>query len=376
MARHSGDPRAAATPPGNSWKPASPARPVISDRPIHLLIVRLGAVGDVVRCLPSLEALRNWMPGARICWLVEPASASLLEGHPALDRLILFRRGAARTPWSAPVRETVGALRGEGFDRVADFHGILKSALFAWASGAPERFAFGPPLSREGSRHFATRIVEPPGDRWRPRQFLELAAAAAGEEPGEVPEARLPAREEERARMDEYLAGEGLGERPLVVLYPGASRGAGWKRWPPDRYSLLGRRLAAGGGADVVVAWGPGEEELASAVAGDGDGDDGIRLAPPTTLPELAELLRRADLFVGPDTGPAHIAGAVGTRVLGIYGPSDPVRNRPLGQGHVILAEGPPVRPRPWTRTLMAERMEAIPARRVYDEAARMLDAF
>jgi heptosyltransferase-1 len=199
-----------------------------------------------------------------------------------------------------------------------------------------------------------------------------MAAAAAGERPGELPEARLPGGEEERTRVEAWLAGEELGERPLVVLYPGASRGAGWKRWPADRYNLLGRRLAAAGLADVVVAWGPGEEDLARVVAG---GDDDIRIAPATTLRELAELLRRADLFVGPDTGPAHIAGVAGTRVLGIYGPSDAARNRPLGEDHVLLTEGEPIRPRPWTRALMAERMAAIPASRVYDEAARMLEA-
>lgn len=312
------------------------------------------------------------LPGARLTWLVEPAASSLLEGHPALDEVVVFRRSQATGPWSRAVRDVVGTLRSRPLDLALDFHGILKSALFARASRARRILGFDRSSSKEGGRFFYSETVDVGAEVWRPAQFLALAAAAAPPPPPEPPEPRIPVRPEEAEAIDRALADRGLGHRRLVVLHPGASAGAAWKLWPLDRYRLVGQRLAATGEVDVVVAWGPGEEALAAELSS--GGTERLHRAPPTSLRELAHLLRRADLVIGPDTGPLHLAAAAGTRVLGIFGPSDPRRNRPLGDGHVLLGEGEPLRPRPWNRGLLRERMEAVTAHRVYDEAARMLE--
>ena len=336
-------------------------------------MIRLGALGDVIRCLPALEVMRRSWPEARIVWLTEPAAASLLLDQPALDQVIVFRREAASTPWSAAVREVLRQLREEQFDLCLDYHGILKSGVFAFASRAPRRLTFDPPLSRECSHFFATETVEVPSDPWRIRHFLALASPLLGETT-DPPSVHIPVDASDSKRIEQFLIECGVRERRFVVLYPGASAGASWKQWPLERYRLVGQRLTVGGEIQVVIAWGPGEEHLAEEICG--TGAERLHPAPATTLRQLGELLRRASLFIGPDTGPAHLAGAVGTPVLGIYGSSDAERNRPMGSGHRLLTHGPPMRPRPWTRSLMREGIEAISAHLVYDEAARMLDLF
>lgn len=353
-----------ATLPGMAEHPTPPSR---------LLLIRLGAVGDVVRCLPALEALRDTYPTAKIAWLCEPAAASLLDGQPALDQCIVFPRKDARFPWSPAVRSTVTALRAFAPDTTLDFHGILKSGIFSWLSKAPRRIGFKPPLSKEGNRWFATETVSPPDHPWRVGQFLSLITPLLPGEP-DLLEVTLPASQEEEARVDAFLASLALEGRKLVVLYPGSSAGAEWKRWPTDRYRVIGQRLAATDQIVPVVAWGPGEENLIQSICT--GGLETIFAAPKTNLRELGVLLRRADLFIGPDTGPAHMAAAVQTPVLGIYGPSDPERNRPLGEGNRILTAGPPMRPRPWTTKLMKERTDSITAHQVYDAAAEMLGLF
>jgi ADP-heptose:LPS heptosyltransferase len=335
--------------------------------PSSVLIVRLGAVGDVIRSLPALEALRRLAPDARIGWAVEPGAASLLDGQPSLDRLHVVPRGVggrARRAW----RE----LREARYDTVLDLHGILRSAILARLTGAPNRLAYGPPVGRERSHWLATRTVPSPQEPWRVAHFLGLVVALGMGEVEETPAVTIPVRPEERERVDGWLRELHEPGRPLVALHPGASRGAGWKRWPVERFRLVGERLAAMHDATVVATWGPGEEELVRELAG--GATHPARVPPLLNLRELAELYRRADLFVGGDTGPMHLAAAVGTGVVCLMGGSDGARNRPMGEGHVVLAAGPPLRPRPWNRVRLRERVLAISANDVYEEAARRLE--
>jgi heptosyltransferase-1 len=315
-------------------RPVAPLRP--EDR---VLVVRLGAVGDVIRALPAVHRMRLAFPRARLSWLVEDLAAPLLQGHPDLDEVIVLSRRdlreAARRPGrlaglAGTLRER---LRGGRYDVAVDLQGTLKSAIVSLLSGAPRRVGFAPPDCREMSFLFTrewARLSAPVLNRID--RNLEMAAAL-GAPDGPV-EAALVESPADGAAADRIL--ESL--RPLlgapIILCPGASRRQAFKRWPAAAWSRLARRLAAAGRSPVVV-WGPGEEALAEEIERDGAGD--ARRAPPTSLPVLAALLRRSALFIGADTGPMHLAWAVGCPVVALFGPTDPRLNAPRGPGDEVL---------------------------------------
>lgn len=311
--------------------------------PDSVLIVRLGAVGDVVRTLPALRALRRSWPESRIAWAVEPGSAPLLAGHPDLDELIVLDRKQVVRAFSRldlggmrAAAVFVRTLRAFGPDVAFDFQSSLKSALVARASRAPVRFGFGAGFSREGAHLFVTHRVTPS----EPRQHRVLRALtlveAAGVAPGPV-EANLALREDERRVARERLQAI-AGTRPRIALGPFSSRRQAWKRYPLASWAEIARGLALGG-AHVFVLGGPGEEtEMADLCSRAGpfvdpSGAGGLR--------DLAATIAACDLFVGGDTGPMHLAWASGVPVVALYGPTDPALNAPWGDGHRILA--PPV---------------------------------
>ncbi|HET7341081.1 MAG TPA: glycosyltransferase family 9 protein, partial [Methylomirabilota bacterium] len=183
---------------------------------------------------------------------------------------------------------------------------------------------------------FASHHVQPPAAaRHVVDRYLALLA------PLGVTERRLefalPAVPASEAAMDEWLAAQGLKpQRRLVVLNPGAGRSD--KRWPVEHFAALAARLTQEAAAHVVVVWGPGEAAAARAiVAGSASAGPRALLAPPTDLHELLALLRRASLMVAADTGPLHLAAALGTPCVGLYGPTSPERNGPYGPGHRTL---------------------------------------
>jgi len=312
----------------------------------RILLVRLSAIGDVVNVLPALALLRDALPGAHLAFLVEDRAAALVEGHPLLDEVIVFprRRWRAwlRDPrrWAALAREVAAqrrALRGRRFDAVLDFQGNLKGAVHALATGASRRIGFARGHDREGSHLVATEVVVPPADRPHRVDKFAAIAEALGATSGERRYV-LPSPPAVRARIDARLAERGISPDgpPFVVLHPGTSERGAAKRWPIDRFGELARLVRDRFGVRVLVTSGPGEEPLARAVC---DGASGAaELAPPTeSLLELAELLRRARLFVGADTGPMHLAAASGTRCVALFGPKDPAVYGPYGPGHAVV---------------------------------------
>jgi lipopolysaccharide heptosyltransferase I len=338
-----------------------------SPPPSSLLLVRLGAVGDVIRTLPLLHALRGAHPECRIGWAVEEASAGLLRAVRALDRVhVLPRRSLARAlrrPWRWPeacrcLRSFVRELREERYDVALDAHGTLKAALVARSARATRLVGLGPGGSKEGAHLLYGEVVPyPAGEpltRIRRALLLGRGAGLLADDAGEAVEhgLRFPASDAIAARDSvRSLA------RPVAVLFPFASatRKGRRKLWPEPCWSDLGRRLV-GKGASVLVAWGsPGEGRRAQRLAG---GIPGGSVAPPTDLVELAGLLEEADLLVTGDTGPMHLAAAVGTRCLALFGPSDPVINRPWGPGHEVLVHRP---------------LASLPPEDVADVAARLL---
>jgi lipopolysaccharide heptosyltransferase I len=288
--------------------------------PLHRLdarriaILKPSALGDIVHALPVLTALRRRFPNAFISWIVNRAYQSLLDGHPDLDETLAFDRGAARHGLLralASYRDFAVALRQRRFDLVIDLQGLFRSGVMALVTGARRRVGLG--CAREGARWFYTDVVPVPDsdhshavDRcWRVAEAL----GAADEPPRFVvpvaAEARLWAERQLTALPQPWLA-LAVGSRWLT------------KRWPPEHFAVLAEHALRRRGGSAVFVGSAEESSLADQVA--------ARLAAPTlnlsgrtTLPQLAALLQRADVLLANDTGPLHLAVALGRPVVAPY---------------------------------------------------------
>jgi lipopolysaccharide heptosyltransferase I len=293
----------------------------------RFLVVRLGSLGDIVHALPAVHALRNKFPGAQLDWLVEDKWRALLAGNADINDIIRLDR----TTWSG-VSACVRQLRRRKYDCAIDFQGLYKSALLARLSGARRRIGFALEHLREsGAAWFYTERVRSTASHIVD-QNLALAQHA-GAEKGEV---RFPlAFPDEAERFVRMQLGSKGGKKFFVM-----SPGGGWmsKCWPAEQYGHLHRRLMSVlsfAGWRGVVNYGPGERHLAEAVRVAGGDADPLLFSGE--LPQLMALLRGAAFFVGGDTGPLHLAVALGTPVVGLYGPTDPARNGPYSPADVVV---------------------------------------
>lgn len=323
-------------------------------------MVRLSAIGDVLHVLPAVGALRRDLPRARLGWLVEDKAASVLSGHPDLDTLHVLRRKrwqrSLGSPWLWPrtlleVGGFLARLHAARYDAALDLQGNLKSGVLTALSGAPVRYGGATADVREGNGFFTNRHVpSPPGAAHRISRHLEVLAALLGRDVPGVP-ARLPRPAEARAEIDAALRAAGLPPTGYAILHPGTSGFGAFKRWPAERFAALSDRLFERGIA-VALTYGPGEEDLVARVRA------AARAAPiplaTSSLAALAEAIRRACVFVAADTGPLHVAAAVGTPLVGLFGPKDPRLYGPVGPDAatgalsplpVVVAEDVPCRP-------------------------------
>lgn len=289
----------------------------------RILVVRLSAIGDCVHAAPTVEAIRRQVPEAFIGWVVQPGGLSLIEDLEAVDRFHRFPRGASGWAAIRAFWRLRSELRAARYDAVLDLQGLTKSGLVSWLSGAPHRLGFDGVESRELNRFFLTERRMASGRHVVDRNLSLLAGLGL----------EVPARGEWNFGAVD-LEGTAIGrqlealspEQPLVVISPGTT----WptKFWPISMYAELASRLAAEGCA-VIVAWAGAEEAaMADQIA---EAGSGVLKAPPTSLMELRGLLQRSRLLVANDSGPMHIAVAVGTRTLALFGPTDPGRNGPYG---------------------------------------------
>jgi heptosyltransferase-1 len=317
----------------------------VTAEPRAIAVIKLSALGDVVHATPVVEALAEAFPAARITWVVERREAALLRGHPRLAEVVTIDTRAwrrTRTPGAAlalgrTLRELRRRLRAPRFDVAIDLQGLVKSGAVTAATGAPVRIGFAPGWSRERVNGLFTNrhVTPPPSARHVVDQYLSLLQPL-GVTPARVV-FRLPARETAEGRIEEFFASAGLKRHGrVVVLNPGAGKPG--KRWPVERFAELATRLAREAGARVLALWGPSEEPAARAIAQ----APGAVLAPPTDLDELIAVVRRASGVVAADTGPLHVAAALGTPCVGLYGPTSAERNGPYGAGHrtVTAADG------------------------------------
>lgn len=306
---------------------------------MKVLIIKTSALGDVVHALPILAWIKSAEPDAQIDWLVEKPFAPLLNNHPLIHRVHQAdtkRWRKAGLAGLGGICELVRNLRHEAYDVALDLQGNSKSGLFTLLSKARRRYGFG----RDGVREWpalATTHVKvslTAEDHHVSARSLAIARAAfphGKEAPLAGP---LVVGEVECRSLEEMLQHRGLGNRPLVVFHYGTT----WetKLWAIENWCSLARQMIDNNQTDILLTWGNDtEKEAAQTIASAVDGR--AIVWPRGSLKDLIALLKRADLVIGCDTGPIHIAAAVGTSTVSMYRVTDAFRNGPRGDHHRLL---------------------------------------
>ncbi len=305
-------------------------------RPARILLVRLSALGDVLHALPVLSALRHRLPGCHIGWAVEDRCEAVLHGRSDLDQIHVLPRQAVRAavrgrPWRLPgvTRDFRCGLRSARYDLAIDLQGNLKSGLVTRASRAPLRLGYTRGATKELNHLHTTRRWRPPSVRQhRIERYLGLVSSLL-DEPLPYRAPGFPLSPAERGAAVEQLTDAGLPTTGIALLHPGTSRFGAFKRWPPERFGRLAKRLQTRGWS-VGVTVGPGEAALGEEVVRM-SGGTAVLLAP-AGLRDLAALIETAGLFVAADTGPLHLASLLGRPLLGLFGPKDPEIYGPYGE--------------------------------------------
>ncbi|MBI3267511.1 MAG: lipopolysaccharide heptosyltransferase II [Planctomycetes bacterium] len=297
----------------------------------RILVKGANWLGDAVMSLPVLAALRRLHPAARITVLTKPSLAELYALAPGADETL--SQGAGLNPLRAPAAwwRVVQELRVRRFQLAVVLPGSFVAALAAWAGGAGRRIGY----AQEGRSFLLTEALPKPPEpakRHRVEFYLNLLAPLGPVPPPTAP--RLEAPSDARAELERRLREVGIAAgATCVALNPGATYGSA-KQWLPERFVEVGRALSADG-ARVLVLGGPEEAALGARVAAEIPG--GTNFAGRTSLPLLAAALARTAVLVTNDTGPMHVAQAVGTPVVAIFGPTDPVTTPPFGDRHTIV---------------------------------------
>jgi lipopolysaccharide heptosyltransferase I len=277
-------------------------------------VLKPSALGDIMHALPALAGLRQRYPGAHLGWVVNRAYEPILAGHPDLDEVVVFDRHAARTGWWKAMQSFLGflhLLRQNRYDLVIDLQGLLRTGIMCLATGAPRRVGLS--TAREGSRRCYTdvvRIDQPENMHAVDRYWAVVRALGADGPPAPF---RLPVQPLAEAWAKEALAGL---PRPWMVVGPGSR----WttKRWHTGHFAQLAQNGLDQFGGSVVLVGGADESNLAAEVCASLRGP-AVDLAGKTTLPQLTAVLSLADVVIANDTGPLHIAVALGRPVVAPY---------------------------------------------------------
>jgi len=306
---------------------------------MNILIVKLSAIGDVIHTLPSLAALRRCYPQAHISWVVEEAASDLLTDHPMLDRVLVsqrkrwvqdLREGRDRGAALRDIRGFVRALRDRPYDLVIDFHGLFKSAVLVFLSRGRRRLGYD--SLQEGSGFFLNEKIPEDMNKHAVDRYLDFPRhLGCDTSKTEFP---IAIRETHHRRMEQLLAEKGIDAKlGFVAVSPLAY----WetKLWDEAKFAAVCDRIANELGLSVVFTGESPEGAIArirslmkapsASVAGE------------TSLRELAALYRRASALLTTDSGPMHLAAAVGTPVVALFGPTSPERTGPYGEGHAVI---------------------------------------
>ena len=308
-----------------------------------ICIVRLSALGDVIHVLPALEALRRRYPAARFSWVTEELAAPLLEEHPDLERVWTLPRKQWQKQLKNPARllsvargafRFFRSLRRERFRVALDFQANLRGAIVARLSGAASSAGFHRSNCREGSsvlHQLHAAPVAPTAHRTERNLALTRVLGFQGVEP----RPRLPAYAHERAQARAWLG----STRPVFLLHPGVSAFGSLKAWTEEGFAELAEKLSPSPGAQIVLTWSAADSELVDRIIHRTAAP--VRKAPPcSTIRDLAGLIAEADMLIAPDTGVLHLANALGTAVVGLFGPKDPAVYGPRRAPRKVVRSG------------------------------------
>jgi heptosyltransferase I len=304
---------------------------------VNILIVKLSAIGDVIHTLPSVACLRRRYPDAHITWIIEEAAADLIQNHPHVDRVIVssrkrwlreIRQGNIRKPFRE-AKALVDVLQDRTYDLVIDFHGLLKSAVFVFLSRGRRKLGYD--SMQELSGLFLNEKIPEDMNKHAVDRYLDFLRYLGVEDP--TPEFVIPYDEENKQKIDRLLDTNGIDrQRPLVAVSPVAL----WdtKLWQEEKFAELADRIVGELKCQVVLT---GHDGTALERIGSLMKRPPANLGGMTTLRDLACLYQRASVLVTTDSGPMHLAAAVQTPVVALFGPTDPGRTGPYGTGHKVL---------------------------------------
>ena len=299
----------------------------------RILIIRLSAIGDVVRVLPALHCLRETYQNAQIDWVVEKKSAEILSGHPAIDQLLVFERSDDFKSSFKGFWSVCKEIRTNRYDIVMDFHGIFKSGSMCAFSRAPERYGFSRPRSQEGSYFFTNRKVKIEAEiqNRMDENFALCEPLVKGVKSLDV---LIHIPDDALDMGDEFMEENFHGAKKIVAIHPPVDRPE--KQWPLDHYAVLTDMLLSDGRFEVLLTWGPGQLDMVREVASQTSRNPVI--APETDgLKQYMALIQHSDLYFGGDTGPMHIASALDVPVIAVFGGTKPEQHAPLRQPNRIL---------------------------------------
>ena len=311
---------------------------------LRFLVIRLSSIGDIVHALPAVAALGGTFPEAEIHWVVETRHADLLAGNPFVHRLIKldtlgWRKRLISGSTIESIARGIAALRQSEYDAALDFQGLCKSALIARLSRSRERVGFAESWLREPAAGlFYSERVSPRGAT----HVIEMNMALV-ERLGARPVARecwrfpLPHTESDDQYVEHQLSASGWND--FMVINPGG----GWKNkcWVPENYAELIRLIAGEIAGNFLLTGSSGEEPLIREIIRMADAPCAMYF--PSSIIQFIALVRRAKLFVGGDTGPLHLAAAVRTPIVALYGPTDPARNGPFSGADITLWNRGPI---------------------------------
>lgn len=300
----------------------------MSTPPGHVLITRLSAIGDCVETLPVASAIKRVFPDTQVSWCISCAAHSLVRICPDVDNTIRVSKRWIREP--SEWRRLRRIFRENPVDCVVDPQSLSKSAVLGWLSGAKTRIGLAKPMGRELAPWLSTSVVSGENFHLVDAQ-LRLLKPLGIENPGA--EFRLDVPEDVLDWADQTVTNLVNCPSPVIM-----NPGAGWdsRLWPTDRFGQVAAWLKADYGLPTVVVWaGEREQTLAQEIVSCSDG--AAVMAPDTDLIQLAAILSRAKVFLSSDTGPMHIAAAMGTRCLSLHGPTRPEMSGPYGEQHISI---------------------------------------
>ncbi|MHC4207580.1 MAG: glycosyltransferase family 9 protein [Planctomycetota bacterium] len=311
----------------------------MSGRFKNILITKPSSLGDIVLALPALRALRMSFPEAKISWLIRPEFAGLIENHPHLNEIITFDRKLLGKAWFCPrafgaLMSLIGKLRRSRFDVVFDFQGLFRTASLAWLSGCKARF--GMANAREFATFFYThKVTQNIEDIHMVDYYLKIIQAGGASDAGV--EFVFPPNPDAEDSIDELLTSRGIKEN-YAVFIPGSAHQD--KCWPPERFARLAEKISSDYKLSVVATGSASEGEIVEKI--NEKANVTIEsLAGQTSLSGLVALLKRAALVVSNDTGPGHIAAALGVPLVMMFGRVNPVRLEPYKRKHCVMAIEP-----------------------------------